>query len=433
MSEKKLKMGAINKETGEYISISDAIKKVDYECPECKKDVILRKGEKNRIHFAHKKECNCEYYEKPSESQIHKDGKMLIKRLMEKNELEIYKKCEECDKEIKLNLPKYEEKNIIKLEHSFKYNIYEKEIDINGQLKIADIAHLDEKNNIIWICEILNTHKTDEEARPEPWNEIDAKKLLKMNIKKDEKVSIKCCRKYICEKCYEKKYKEMDKMKLEELLENKDLEWFIRYKLNLYLKSNKFEIDSNNYNCEKDNIRNKFIVDIFKNFYDKKNVYLVLHKGYFYINFATSIPKNMDHIEIYDGEEYNKIYANPNEHYVYGSYFDIDHNYCDIIKYILTNIRKEYMLINYDNTKSEEYYTNMLKDRIYLSVKYEDKEEIKKKGGLWDIDLKKWYILKTNEKIVQILNKYKIIQIYLKKVKKEFIPIEINKERNRIY
>lgn len=67
---------------------------------------------------------------------------------MEKNELEIYKKCEECDKEIKLNLPKYEEKNIIKLEHSFKYNIYEKEIDINGQLKIGDIAHLDEKNNM---------------------------------------------------------------------------------------------------------------------------------------------------------------------------------------------------------------------------------------------------------------------------------------------
>lgn len=38
MSEKKLKMCAINKETGEYISISDA--KVDYECRECKKDVI---------------------------------------------------------------------------------------------------------------------------------------------------------------------------------------------------------------------------------------------------------------------------------------------------------------------------------------------------------------------------------------------------------
>lgn len=423
--ERSLKLGAINKESGEYVNVSYALKNNKYICPECESDVILRKGEKNRVHFAHKKDGNCEYYEKPTESQIHKDGKMLIKMLVEKNQLEVYKRCNECNERTEIILPIYENNKTLILEHRFNFDIIE---EGGGILKIADVAYLDENKKIIWICEILNTHKTEEGNRPEPWNEIDAKELLKKKIKEDEKVEINCCRKYICEKCFEKRYKELDKKDLKELLNSEHLKWFIRYKLCLYLKSNKLEIDSNNYNCEKDNIKNKFIVDIFKNFYDKKNVYLVLHKGYFYINFGTSIPKNMDHIEIYDGEEYDKIYANPNEHYVYGSYYDIGNNYCDIIEYILTNIGKEYVLINYDNKKSEEYYTNLLKERIYLSVKYEDKEEIKKKGGLWDIESKKWYILKTNEKIVQILKKYEIIQMFIKKIKNEFIPIEIKKD-----
>ena len=89
-------MGAIKKGTWEYKLVSEGIKKEEYECPECNKEVILRKGEKNRVHYAHKKENKCEYYEKPSESQIHKEGKKLIKRLIEKNWLEIYKECVEC-------------------------------------------------------------------------------------------------------------------------------------------------------------------------------------------------------------------------------------------------------------------------------------------------------------------------------------------------
>jgi competence CoiA-like predicted nuclease len=85
--ERSIKLGAIKKENGEYENICNASKEKKYKCPECEGDVILRKGEKNRVHFAHKKEGNCEHYEHPTESEIHKEGKRVIKMLVEKNQL----------------------------------------------------------------------------------------------------------------------------------------------------------------------------------------------------------------------------------------------------------------------------------------------------------------------------------------------------------
>lgn len=373
--------------------------------------IILRKGEKNRVHFAHRKESNCEHYEHPTESEIHKEGKRLIKMLIEKNELNIYKECVECGEKEYMKIPEYNKESlIVKLEHSFNHEIYEN----TNVLRIADVAYLNADESMVWIIEILNTHKTKEVDRPEPWNEIEAKELLK-KMKKGG-TEIKCSREYTCAKCYEERYKLLDKLSLKELLKSEYLEWFIKYKLGLYIKSN--EIDPDNYNDEKYNVKNKFIVDIFKNFYNGKNVELIIHKGYFYITFSSSIVKNDYGSEIYYGEEYMDICANPNEHYICGCCIDMDYNF--IIKYILSNLEKEYEEINYDNTKSVKYYTNLIKERIYLSVKYKDKEKIKKMGGLWDVELKKWYILQTNDKKDQILNKYKIIQMYLKKCNKIF-------------
>lgn len=227
-----LKLGAIKKLNDEYENVCNAKKENEYKCPECESDVILRKGTKNRIHFAHKKESNCKYYEHPSESEIHKEGKRVIKMLLEKNELNIYKKCQKCGEKEFIKIPEYTKEKTVKLEHSFNYDMYnEGFISENGVLRIADVAYLNVDKEIIWICEILNTHKTDEGNRPEPWNEIDAKELLKKDIKENEKVEIKCSREYTCEKCYEKRYKLMDKLSLKELLNSEYLEWFIRYKL----------------------------------------------------------------------------------------------------------------------------------------------------------------------------------------------------------
>lgn len=76
-------MGAINKLTNEYEYPKIAQKGKKYICPECKKDVNFCKGQIKQPYFAHKKtESPCYYYDKPSESQIHKDAKHLLKTLL---------------------------------------------------------------------------------------------------------------------------------------------------------------------------------------------------------------------------------------------------------------------------------------------------------------------------------------------------------------
>lgn len=70
-------MGAINKHTNQYEYPKIAVEN-KYKCPDCEKDVIFKCGKIKQPHFAHYKSDNpCYYYDKPSESQIHKDGKML--------------------------------------------------------------------------------------------------------------------------------------------------------------------------------------------------------------------------------------------------------------------------------------------------------------------------------------------------------------------
>jgi competence CoiA-like predicted nuclease len=89
-------MGAINKTTTkyEYPKIANKINK--YKCPFCEKDVIFRNGKIKQPHFAHYKSDNpCSYYEKPNETQIHKDAKLLMKTLLDnKNKILLKKKAQ---------------------------------------------------------------------------------------------------------------------------------------------------------------------------------------------------------------------------------------------------------------------------------------------------------------------------------------------------
>jgi hypothetical protein len=192
-----ISLGAINKITNEYVYPKIGNKHDNYVCPDCKKDVILVQGKILRHHFRHKtdKVHPCKYYDKPNESQIHKDAKMLMKTLLEnKTPIQFMRTCPSCKKCNKIELPEITEDSTITLEHRFNYGDY---------FKIADVAHICD-DEIEAIYEICHTHHTSSEDRPEPWVEIDAKSLLTSVNTNDEAMILTCIRKHEeCEECEE--------------------------------------------------------------------------------------------------------------------------------------------------------------------------------------------------------------------------------------
>lgn len=188
-----LSLGAINKITGEYVYPKIANKKDTYMCPECNKDLILVQGKIRVHHFRHKIDSirPCKYYSKPTESQIHKDAKMLMKTLLEKNTpIQFMRECVSCKLNTIIDLPATTAHSSIKLEHRFDYN---------DEIKIADVAHIID-SEIKCIYEICHTHKTLSKNRPEPWVEINAKSLLMAADNNTFPLIINCVR---CEKCEE--------------------------------------------------------------------------------------------------------------------------------------------------------------------------------------------------------------------------------------
>jgi uncharacterized protein YkuJ len=184
-------LGAINKDTKEYVYPAIANKQDKYICPECNKDLILKKGDIRIHHFSHFKDDNpCNYYNKPTESQIHKDAKMLLKNLIDTKKLKIiFRDCNMCNIAIEYEIPEISESSKINIEYRFNFN----------GLKIADVAYID-NNEIVCIFEICNTNKTKNENRPEPWFEIDAYDFIN-NVNNGIINNINCIRTETCEKC----------------------------------------------------------------------------------------------------------------------------------------------------------------------------------------------------------------------------------------
>jgi hypothetical protein len=200
MSE--LKIGAINKITNQYVHPLEAEKDDHFMCIDCNQDVIVKKGNIRKHHFAHKNDSNCHIYENPSESQIHKMAKIILKKSIEqKIPIKIYRKCVRCvnidESMIDFEKSEFTVLSRVVIEHRFEHN---------NSTKIADVAYL-ENECIKYIFEIKNTHKTDEKDRPEPWYEIDAKSIINGNNNKDSKMNqchimnIECIRHQLCKYC----------------------------------------------------------------------------------------------------------------------------------------------------------------------------------------------------------------------------------------
>jgi hypothetical protein len=135
------RLGAImiHNDTQEYVypDIATKDKDVKYICPddECKGKVVFCSGPIKGQYFRHDgKGSSCKQYtDRPSESQIHKDAKMLMGKLLLSKHIEFIRKCCTCGNDYTVFLPTVEPESVIKIEHGFVYN---------GLNKKADVAHI---------------------------------------------------------------------------------------------------------------------------------------------------------------------------------------------------------------------------------------------------------------------------------------------------
>jgi hypothetical protein len=212
-----ISLGAINKNTGEYVYPKIANKKDKYSCPDCHKDLIICQGKIRVHHFRHKVDSitPCHRYSHPSESQTHKDAKLLLKMVLERKiPISFIRNCCFCNSAKEYEIPCITNTSSIQLEYSFEYN---------GK-KSADVAYID-NGEIICIFEIYHSHKTKEENRPEPWFEMDALSLIQnMNDINIDSFKIQCIRCEKCDECMEKIRNENIKLQLIEQRKQQELQ-----------------------------------------------------------------------------------------------------------------------------------------------------------------------------------------------------------------
>jgi len=441
-------LGAINKKTSEYIYPKIANKIDEYSCPECNKDLIICQGNIRVHHFRHKVDSinPCHHYSNPTESQIHKDAKLLLKTLLENNvNLSFIRKCCKCKNDEEFEIPPITDTSSIKLEYRFEYN---------NSSKIADVAYIDNRE-IICIFEIFHTHKTKSENRYEPWFEIDALSFIKnVNDINLSTIQIPCIR---CEKCDEciqqEKYNIEKKEKAIDILYN----WF---KSGIEISPFLYDYDSfagveKNIKCEIiDEIfdlvlyvspTNKFsrycirLINNSSNYYFIKELeYGIFIIGVYYLDIdwvllQKNIPKQIKYIASLDCYNHNKFERecsnckHPNPPFWVKRINTITQNYkviyigsdcCD------KNPETEYINCERCNSlntplcvmETNKININICKNcdmelfssgNIYLSVLFSEKDNTKKLGANWDNKYKKWFIHKNDKNFDIAIQKYK--------------------------
>jgi hypothetical protein len=455
-------LGAINKKTREYVYPKIANKKDKYCCPECDKDLILHQGNIRIHHFVHKftESEPCNYYNFPTESQIHRAAKLLLKTLLDKKEkISFIRKCCHCKKDEEFEIPETTETSNIELEYRFEYD----------GLKIADVAYI-ENGEIFCIFEICHTHKTKSENRPEPWFEIDALSLIQnINNTNNSSIKINCIR---CEKCEECIQLEKDKIEKKERAIDILYNWFksgIEIPPFMYW-NNTFAGVEKNAKCE-------FMDDVFdliieygecsisrplystafsyhgeekyqrycirlvnnSNYYFSKEKEIVIAGlGVYYLDVdwvlsQENIPKRINYIaslDFYDQSSFEKfntcIKCNRETPFYVKRINILKSDYKVITTGCLEcdyNKNSEYIncpICNSRNTPlcvmETNIYNNICKScdvdlyssgKIYLSVSFKEKDEAKKLGANWDNQYKRWFIHKNHLNVVLVLQKYK--------------------------
>lgn len=168
---------AIEKNSNLTVNAEVALPTLTYLCPECNGELYLRKSKIITSNFSHKlPNDNCKTYRKSTnsnnETSKHIEAKHIIKELLDLGiTLNIIgNPIVNCNTHLEYNILK-ESTYKVKLEHRFLYN---------NTKKVADIAILNENDDIIFIIEIKNINRTREGQRPEPWVELDSNLVLYM-------------------------------------------------------------------------------------------------------------------------------------------------------------------------------------------------------------------------------------------------------------
>jgi hypothetical protein len=264
-----ISLGAINKLTCEYVYPKIANKKDNYICPECNKDLILCQGEIRVHHFRHKVDSinPCNHYSNPTETQIHKDAKILLKNLLERKfQISFIRNCCCCKKNEEFEIPEIGETSVIKIEYRFEYN----------GIKIADVAYIDD-GELLCIFEICNTHKTCSENRPEPWFEINAETLIKIaNDNTLTTLQLPCIRCEKCEDCVEKENVN---------LKSYNIQKYIRIKLGQKYPTPDYDENRRvihlrfEFHAGDDTLNNKYLMELFKDDFINKKAVIHTWKG----------------------------------------------------------------------------------------------------------------------------------------------------------
>ena len=222
MAHNHLYMGAKRKDTDTIVLSKNASKKYEYSCPDCEHVVVYCKGDIVVPYFRHKKKSTCTYFEKPNETQIHKNAKnLLADKLTQKHDMIFYRVCNcehrHCEeKKIIFEIDFHENQSVIK-EHRYDENVRNR----------ADISLLHD-TTLKYIFEIFHTHKTEERNRPTniEWFDVDATQITETIINTDGKtLEFECVRPYISEKCLDNikidKEEEKRRAKIEEEINKK--------------------------------------------------------------------------------------------------------------------------------------------------------------------------------------------------------------------
>ena len=450
-------LGAINKKTGKYVYPKIANKKDEYICPECSKDLIICKGNVRVHHFRHKVDSinPCHHYNSPSESQIHKDAKLLIKTLLEKKiNVSFIRNCHCCKKNEEFEIPEITETSSIELEYRFEHN----------GLKIADVAYID-NGEIICIFEICHTHKTESENRPEPWFELNALKLIQTaNDTNDDFIKIQCIRCEECEECIQKRKDNIEKLlqKEKDNIENKEKALNILYN---WLKSGDeikpFRYDYAKFSMVEKTVKSEYTNEVFdlilyvdpddkdkegrcgweryniklmyNNFFEnpyfvEERKYANFQVGVYYLDInwillQTEIPKNIKYIaslDCYDNKKQDdtcnkcktempfwvkRIDLTKNYKVIHIGCLNCGHNSNkECVNCKLCNSLDTPLWVMETNKINTRFCKNCdmqvyFSDKIYLSVQFHEKDEVKKLGAKWDDKCKKWYIPNNNTNI----------------------------------